>query len=556
MSIRDGQSRDRVMRGSWWILLVVYALVVGAVLAPVLFASVGADDSYWILEKGPQFHGSVWDAWWEPLKHPFTFDAQPRTAVLSLSDRMVVAVVTMKLVTVFSIPPLIVWACIKAGLVVMSVVAAIAFLRQVTFRDRHGIVRGLDRSSIAFIALALPLTIAIGCKAQNLGTDNGWNFYPTLTYGAFVGYLLFAALVLRLSSLLDHSYRRWAIPVAALMVFAGIAINLSYEVLALLIPLSVLVLLLQPLPAAADRWLRWRAKATVMLALVIPYTAMFAFIRWKVSHAACLATDSCYSGSVVNISPRAIWYNFLGATPGHNGALVTHQSRVAHLPFPDASPASIAIGVLGVVVLGALWASWNARQRLLAQPAATAEGPTGGDARGLLIVLAVALAMAVGSSLITGVTQRAVDDLVTPMVSYRTGVVTWSALALAGLVLVRLMATTEWRAVQVGGVLALAAVLIGATAIYLPRNLLTAQQNRVEVRTAFNDGLHRELALGDTSQAGDDRRCAAIRTELTRRAGVPAPTLTRTLVAADKAFEFYHHAPYCSAGIDLNPPAG
>lgn len=38
---------------TWWMLITIYVGITLFVLAPVLLASVGADDSYWLLELPP-----------------------------------------------------------------------------------------------------------------------------------------------------------------------------------------------------------------------------------------------------------------------------------------------------------------------------------------------------------------------------------------------------------------------------------------------------------------------------------------------------------------------
>lgn len=522
--------------------------MIAIVLAPVLFASVGGDDRYWLLLKGPQADGSVLTTFWQPLSHAFDFDNQPRTTALALSERQVLALVTMNIATYLSIPPVIVWAAVKTALVVLLVIATRFFLHQIRFRDSQGRIRGLDRSSIAFISILLPLTIAIGAKAQNINSINGWNFYPTLTYGTFSAYLLFSALVLRLSRTLDRSYRTWVIPVIALMFVSGIAINLSYELLALLLPLTVLVLALQPLDTdARTRWLRWRGRVTVLLALAIPYSALFLWIRWRISQMACQATDTCYTGTVIDLSPRAVLNNFLGAFPGQNADLVSEQADAAGRAFPAASTSSLLIAVLASAAAWGLWASWRARNNARAE---TETGQDSRDTRGLLIVMAVTLSIAAGSAVITGITERAGQDLTTPALAYRSGVTTWSAMAVSGLVLVLVLSRTRFRAVSIASGVALTAVLIGSVALYLPRNVLSAQLNRQQPQTQFADTVHREVTLGDTSRSGDRRRCTALEKELKRQGSPKAGTGFRhTLQGAYLAFEYYHHHPYCSQNV-------
>jgi hypothetical protein len=555
-SLRRLAGRVITSRLSWWLMLCVYAGAVLIVLAPVLLTSVGADDTYWILEKGPAADGSIWTAFWSPLSHAFDFSGQPRGTALALSERQVLALVTMRVATTFAIPPFMIWAAVKVALFAMSIVAVVVFLRQIRFRDAQRTLKGLGGSSIAFIAIALPLAIAIGAKSQNQTTLNGWNFYPTLTYGTFVGYLLFAALILRVSRLLQGNYRVWVAPVIVLMVALAVGVNLSYELLALTIPISVLVLALQPQPDGATLWLRWRAKLTVLVALVIPFTVLFVWIRWRISEMACQATHTCYSGTEVQIDARTLLHNFVGAFPGNNGAFVSDQASAVGRTFPTASGTSVGVAVLGAAALLGLWASWRAqheRRDAADAPRTEAQTDDGGDVRGLLVVLAVGLSIAVGTAVITGITTKAVDSLQTPMLSYRSGVATWSALALCGVTIVRLLMLVPLRVAGAVAVAGLVAVEVVSVSMYLPRNILSAQENRRAAPIVFADSLHREVALGDTSRSGDARRCDSIRQELLRRHQNASPTFQRTLTDANKAFEFYHHEPFCSTGAGLEP---
>lgn len=549
-SLRLVRARLLSSRHTWVVLGLLYFAMIAIVLAPVLFASVGGDDRYWLLIKGPNADGSVLTAFWQPLSHAFAFDNQPRTTALALSERSIVAVVAMDIATYFSIPPVIVWACLKIVLVALLVVATRVFLHQIQFRDSRGRIRGLERSSVAFISILLPLTIAIGAKAQNINSINGWNFYPTLTYGAFTAYLFFAALVLRLSRALDRDYRSWAIPVIALMAVSGLAINLSYEMLALLLPITFLVLALQPLDAAASsRWLQWRGRVTVLLALAIPYSTLFLWIRWRISQMACQVTDSCYNGSVIDVSPRALVNNFRGALPGQNGALVSEQADAAGRAFPTASTFSFLVAIVAAAAAWGLWVNWQARHTTSPEDAEQ----DGRDTRGLLIVLAVCVSIALGSAAITGITERAGEDLTTPAIAYRSGVATWSALSVSGLVLVLLASRARHRAVSVGAFAALTAVLIGSVALYLPRNVQSAQLNRQVPGTQFADTVQREVTLGDTSKAGDLRRCATMAQELERFTPTPGSGNQQLFHGAYLAFDFYHHTTYCSKRIGIAP---
>ena len=541
----------------WRILIAIYIGITLIVLAPVLFSSVGADDRFWILEVAPHSQGSYWEALWGPLSQAFQFQGQARSGGLALAERQVLALFTMDLATFFSIPPAAIWAAVKIVLLALGVFAVWVFLRQLRFRDGRGQIRGIQPASIACITIALPLTIAVGTKSQNVASLNGWNFYPSLTYGPLVVFLLFAAFVLKCSTLLQRNYRVWVAPVIIVMAIEALIINLSYEILALTIPLCVLLLLIQPLqPPLGENtpWRRWRSKLTVFVALAGTYSVIFVWIRWRISQMECHLTDTCYPGTVVSLDRHTLWNNLVGAIPGHTRAFVGQQANSTGRDFPNASSLSVVVAVLGATALLGLWACWKARGKARATDGdsldETTIGNPGDDIRGLLIVIATGLVIAVGSAMITGITARAVEMVQTPMLPYRNGVVTWSALALSGLAGVRLLMVVRWRAVGYVAVAVLMVVLVGGISMSFPRNVLSAQENRSSAGRPFADTLHWEVAMGDNSVAGDERRCEFIRTFQSHQKK-PTDNFNRSMNAAYASYDFYHHKAYCSTGLGL-----
>lgn len=530
--------------------MAAYLSVTLIVLAPVLLTSVGADDSYWILKVAPESHGSYWHAVWDPLSQAFAFNGQPRTTALAYSGRNLISLLTTDLATAFAVPPAVIWAAIKVSLLAIGVVAVAVFLRQLSFRDRDGRIRRLQPASIAFITLSFPLTVAIAAKSQNVANLNGWNFYPTLSYGPIAVYLLLATLVLKSSALLQRNYRTWAVPVIALMAVIALALNLSYELLALTIPLCVGLLILQPTPADTTRWMRWRGKLTVLLTLAGTYSAIFVWIRLRISEMACQATGTCYAGSVPELNTHTLWNNFFGAFPGGTGAFVSEQAGSVGREFPGINPGSLFLAVVGAAALAGLWISWLARRTAGSEVPLDEPAESRDDVRGLLVVIVTGLVIAVGSAVISGITANAVDQVQTPMLSYRTSVVTWSALALAGLAAVRLLTLVALRPARLIAPGILLLIIITSVSLYFPRNVMSAQINRAEARTQSIDDMHWEIVLGSTSAAGDARRCASIRAHrATYRQNIAR--FDRTVAAVYAAYEFYHHQLYCSTGEGL-----
>ena len=535
----------------WRLLLGLYVAVLLVILAPVLLASVTGDDMYWLLEKGPAAQGSWWRAFWEPLSGAFTFSGNSaRTIPLTAGERQVLALITMRLATSFTIPPFLVWALVKVGLLALSVLAVHLFLREIRFRDRFGQIRGLSRGTVVFITMAFPLVVAVGSKAQTVATLNGWNVYPTLTYGPLPVLLLLAVAALRAARLCEKDYRFWAVPAGVAMAAIAVVINFSYEMLAIAIPLLVLLVMTRPGPDTGALWCRWRSRLTVVLSLGSTYTVVFAWLRWELSQFPCRQSGSCYSGTAVEFRRATLWTNLLGALPGHTSDFVANEARSSGLPFPGISWASLGLGLVAVAVLGALWACWRARHA-----ASESEVSVSSDGRGLLVVIVTGVVIGLGVTVITGLSSRAVQLLQSPVVAYRSSVAVWSALALTGLALVRMFMVRRSRVLGFASGAALALLVVVCVAVFFPRNVMSAQVNRTTPSTVFGDFLHEEVARGDLSLAGDHRRCSTLeRRVATVTASAPAGvTFTRTLKDAYKSFRFYHHAPFCSARIGVEP---
>jgi hypothetical protein len=552
-SLKSHGLRALASRRTWWAVLTIYILMVLVLFGPVLLAPISGDDTYWITAYRAAIP-SYWQAWWAPLPHAFDFSVQSRGTALAVSERRVLALFTMDAAKLFSVPPYLVWGLVKTALVGVTILSVAVFLKQVRFRDRRGAIRGLSRSTTVFITLAMPLTFALGVKSQNIASLNGYNFYPSLTYGPFAGYLLMAALVLSLSRRLETSYRSWAAPVIVLMMFVGLIVNLSYELVALMVPVAALVLLLQPFSDAPTRWLRWRARLTVLAPLGVTYTAIFVWIRLKMAAMPCHATDTCYAGTTVDIKPKTLAYNFLASFPGNTAGLVGDQARAAGRGFPGVSSLSVTIAVIATLSLLVLWASWTARTRLTPECNESDRlSESGDDSKGLFVVLAVAALIAVGSAGIMGITEIAARLVTSAALPNRNGVITWSALSLLGLVVVRLTMNARWGFVRPAGLVALAAVMVVTISLYFPRNVLSAQQNRVLPFTVLVDSIHREVAMGDTSAVGDARRCAAI-ADAFRGTKIPSGEVrpsgvTWTLEGAYTAFRYYYGTTYCSKNL-------
>jgi hypothetical protein len=522
------------------LLALAYALVLIVVLTPVLAASVGADDSYWVLRSAPDAGGSVWNAYWNSATHAFNFEGQPRTTSLATSERRVLAVIALNVAATFSVSPVVVWFAVKVALLLAGVGAVALFLWRFRFRGADGTTRGLTSQTVAFMVIFLPAVVAIGAKAQDVASLNGWLHYPTLAYGPIVVYFLAATLVLEATRLIARGGRRWIVPVVLSMAVVAVYVNLSYELIALTIPVALLAILFEPLPEGPAGRSRWMPKIVVGGSLAVIYLALFAWIRWRLSQMACNVDGSCYAGTVIEVRPRTLVNNFAGALPGGTAEFVSRQAIRAGRAMPEVTIASILLGALVVLLALLLWQSTRAGR-------APASG--GDDRRGLARVVAIAVVVALGGAAISGITANAVVQLQTSMLSYRSGVLIWTAVALVTVAVVRMVALSRVRALRAAAICALCVVVVVAIGLYFPRNVLSAQLNRSTERTLAIDALHREVALGDPK--GDERRCSSI-TAFIDTFDEVLPRVTRTIEATYLAYAFYHDEKYCITGVGRN----
>ena len=279
---------------------------------------------------------------------------------------------------------------------------------------------------------------------------------------------------------------------------------------------------------------------------------MFLWIRWRIGQMECHISSTCYAGSVVELNPLTLWNNFTGALPGRTGQFVVEEALASGRDIPNINSLSVAVALVGAIAVAGLILSWSIRASDLNGDSGINSGRAGEyvDIRGLAKVIIVALAIAVGSAGISGITARAVDLLQSSMLSYRSGVIIWWGLSLAIVAGVAILMLSKMRLIRVIGLTTMLVVLVAGISLYLPRNIESAQAVRSEARTYSINAIHQELALGDLSSAGDQRRCETLSAHKATYSKDSA-TFTRTISAAYAAFDYYFDVPYCSTGEGL-----
>jgi len=104
---------------------------------------------------------------------------------------------------------------------------------------------------------------------------------------------------------------------------------------------------------------------------------------------------------------------------------------------------------------------------------------------------------------------------------------------------------------RAGAAIATAALLIAALvlAIAYPQNEVSTRANRAEPANEVVNRLHWEVALGEASESGEARRCQILDDYVDARGD--SSYASRTIIAADRAFRFYHGRPFCEAAGPL-----
>ena len=529
---------------------VVYAAALLLLVAPIIVHPIGADDTYWILVSGPAYNGSIVSGVLAELAATGdTSASQPRFAQASYALRRGLAIPILELSMRLGIAPAALWSLMRIILLVLSIAVAAWFLAKVRSYSRDGTERRLSRDSLVWIALGLPLVSALGSTAQSVSSINGWLEYPVLTYPAIAIVLGIAALVLVLHDAIERSRRGWQ-TLLAVLALAGLAVllNNSYEIYWVAIPLAALVLFagLRRRPRHARSL---RALWLTLGAFFGVFAVNFGIYRAIISQWNCDVED-CYPGSQVSLSGSnavAVVKNVVGSLPlVHRGLAASDAASIGQgsLPWVTATSVLAAVVAVSAYAVVAVMVSRSARPSL--RPV---EGTTDTEKPVLVLVALAGVGVAAGAALITGINQRAPELMAETLMPYRTGYMTWFAISIAILAITRLVVlSTRGRA---GAAITTAALLIAALvlAIAYPQNEVSTRANRAEPANEVVNRLHWEVALGEASESGEARRCQILDDYVDARGD--SSYASRTIIAADRAFRFYHGRPFCEAAGPL-----
>ncbi|UCR89698.1 hypothetical protein [Mycetocola spongiae] len=539
------RERINILLATRWSLclgLLLLTLVGAAILGPVLFSSVDADDAHWILETPAYTQGSFWQSVvWSFTDVPAQSPDQGRFSQFAYAMQRIMDLATMNLSVALSTPPLVIRAGLKVILLLVAFASILGFARILRRRLPDGRLVGLSRGDSVLFAVILAVLIPLGAKSMMLGSFNGWISYPVLTYGAVP--IIFGAGIIMLW-LYEGLQRKFVLfaPIAVIVVLViCVFITTSYELYYLVFPMMIVSLLLQPRNPEYSAG-RDRSKIFLLATTATLFALAFGVTRLYVA-TAC-AAGGCYTGVLagsVKGTISATVYNLVSSLPG---ATVDYagQNALETLGSDPQSPTrgSLLLGILFAlgVLLVILWVRRRNRSRLLQAPQEriTTE-PL------YLRLAALSACVALGGAVLMAVSSKAQASLTLWSVPFRSGVLIWFALAtMVAALLMYLAGRSPRTAPYIISALALAGAVVIAMAT--PINYYAAQNARLNQVTRTVDSIHNEVAVGDLSPAADALRCTLIST-LMEQVGEDLHG-ERTISGAYAAFNHYYGVPFCS----------
>jgi hypothetical protein len=468
-----------------------------------------------------------------------------RLAPLAGFERRLVGMAVIEAAVATSIPVVVYQALVKLLLAGSGLLSCLAFVRSLRWRDADGRLVRAGRRTLLLVGVGGMVTLAVGAQAHSQ-FRNGWTSYPVFTYGAVIFVFGSVALLLWLTRLAAKGSKATAVTAVVVLLLLAVATNLSYELVYPAVPVAAAALAIVPVTDRAHRSAGRRAKLLTGSAYLGAFTVIFIAIRLYLADAC--ARIECYEGAQLDLGPdtvRTVLYNLVTAIPGAGGTetladldAVGWADRYPVLP----SMWSVTVGLGAVAALLLAW--WATRRD---EPVLRSGDPVGHDSRRAEAVLlavgaGLSLLVAFGTAAVMGLSGQAQEIITEPGTAYRNTMVTWTALALA---LVLVVCSARIVLPRRGGIVAWAslAVVIGTVgALTLPGNLMATRANRIGL--AVPEEINWEVALGDTTPGSDARRCALY--GQLEGVGMAERARTAVYLNANAAFDHYHGQAFCS----------
>jgi hypothetical protein len=510
-------------------------------LWPVLFAPVTADDRYWYLEVPDQTQLSYLEAVQLSINEIPRWLDTGRVAPLAFLARRILLLSTFKFSVATSTPLFVSQGLAKVLLLASGIASCLAFVRSLRWRSSDARLIRIGARQLTMIGVALIALTAVGAQAHSQ-FRNGWISYPALTYGAVTVVFGSGALV-AWSARRVAEHRRGAIPIGiTAMVVLSVALNVSYELYYVAVPLGLAALLVFPYSGRRGDPAARRARVLIGGTLTLGFITVFLWLRQIIAARCALA--ECYVGTELSLNRRVLptlWNNFFTSVPGlsHERFLADLEEFGASSRWPD--PATTGVVLTAVLLAFAVLVVWM----LLSTPTKETEAAIVGAQQRLLIAAStVVLGVGIGAALLMSLSLQAQEVIASIGFPYRHTVLTWTAIALAVTLLSLAFTLTGSPLRRRLAPLALVSVMIVAIAFGLPRNLVSNQVYRNLAGNRAIADIHWEVVTGDVNENGDLRRC---QTYDRAEASISTSWLgTRLMPAADSLFRTLYKVPYCS----------
>jgi hypothetical protein len=143
-----------------------------------------------------------------------------------------------------------------------------------------------------------------------------------------------------------------------------------------------------------------------------------------------------------------------------------------------------------------------------------------------------------------GISVQAQEIITDPGMPYRNTMVTWTALAVAGVLGVRAIGLRLPKPAGLVTWAAMATVIAMMATLFLPSNMMVLRAYRAQPGLGVTESINWEVVLGDAAPESDQRRCD----HFAQLAETMSDDWTRNTIYrnANTAFWHYHGQPFCS----------
>jgi len=517
-----------------------------ALLYPVLAAPVGADDRYWYLLVPGQTEGSYLAAMTSTFGGIASEAGNGRIATLAFLLRRFNAIFVTDVSVATSTPIVVVQAFMKLGLLLLVVLTCRAFLRSLRWRSEQNEVVGMGHRSVLLVSVTTAVFLAAGAQAHSQ-FRNGWTSYAPLTYTAVIVVIGVATLIIRLTRKFAAPGNGWKVAALSTAVLVGVLLNFSYELFYVAVPVTILVLLLQP--ANIDARIGRRAKLFVGGAFLSAFTAVF--VAFRIWIASACSNQDCYTGTQLDLNialVRTFGRNFLGSVPGVGQNEL--KQDLAFVGWNDKMPGFIApipLLIAAVTAAALLYLWWRlTRKDCQTREVQVLDSVSRAESRMLVRTATIPLAAALGTAFVMSLSEQSHTIIESIGEPYRNTMATWTLLSLTGAMLIR-AATLRWSRRSSAVLLSIVGILVAVVGGHtLTANLSGLAATRVMPAMEASETIQWEVVLGDTSSEGDARRCASFDALAGKYSEWTGGAIAK---GANSAFEHYHGLPYCSTGL-------